>query len=169
MTRILYVARLLIAQLMPAMTSLVRPVPLAPSTRTLISFTPGATPPVYSGVTDAATLALPAMMPAMCVPWPNASLTDGSPVTKLTFATTLFVSALCAVIPESTTATPISEPFTPAIAPMPSSPDLPAQTWSAAVDLFDTDIDVRTSTSPDSSLTPVSAANPETSSLLAYN
>ena len=31
----------------------------------------------------------PAMIPATCVPWPYASASDGSPVTKLTFATTL--------------------------------------------------------------------------------
>ena len=39
-------ARLSIAQSMPAMTSLVRPLPSAPSTRTLTRFAPGAMPPL---------------------------------------------------------------------------------------------------------------------------
>src|SRR5262245_24390822 len=38
-----------------------------------------------------ATAPFPAIMPATCVPWPNASATDGSPVTRLTFAITLFL------------------------------------------------------------------------------
>ena len=57
-----------IAQSMPAMTSLVSPEPSAPSTRMLISLTPGATPPVYRFVTDPA--GLPDTIPATCVPCP---------------------------------------------------------------------------------------------------
>ena len=89
------------------------------------------------------------MMPAMCVPWPYTSATPGSPVTKLTFATTLFDSAACAEMPESITATPIPFPVTPATAPMPRSPPTPARVWSAAVETFETDIQVRTGTSPE--------------------
>ena len=47
----LYFALFAITHSTPAMTSLVRPVPSAPSTRTLIRFAPGAMPPVYSFVT----------------------------------------------------------------------------------------------------------------------
>ena len=51
MTRMLYFALFAITHSTPAMTSLVRPVPSAPSTRTLIRLAPGAMPPVYSFVT----------------------------------------------------------------------------------------------------------------------
>ncbi len=43
--RILYLSRFSITHSMPAMTSLVYPVPSGPRTRTLTSFTPGAMPP----------------------------------------------------------------------------------------------------------------------------
>ena len=44
--------RLAMTQSMPAMTSLVRPEPREPSTRTSISRTDGALPPANAGVTD---------------------------------------------------------------------------------------------------------------------
>ena len=84
------------------------------------------------------------------MPWPNASLTDGSPVIRLTLATTLFASAACGEMPESTTATPMPWPLTPGIAPIPNSPPAtPARTWSAAVAWLETDIPIFTSGSPD--------------------
>ncbi len=64
-TRMLYRARLAIAQSIASMTSLVRPTPRASITRRLIRCAPGATPFTPSGCRE-----LPAMMPAMCVPWP---------------------------------------------------------------------------------------------------
>ena len=93
MTRMLYVARLLMAHSIPAMTSLVRPLPFAPSTRTLISLHAGRNAALVERRHGGRALPVPAIMPATCVPWPNASSTDESPVTKLTFATTLFASA----------------------------------------------------------------------------
>ena len=46
-TRILYLSRFSMTHSMPAMTSLVHPVPFAPRTRTLMSLTSGAMPPRY--------------------------------------------------------------------------------------------------------------------------
>ena len=68
---------------------------------------------ILCGITRCAAVGEPAMMPAMCVPWPNLSPTVGSPGMKLTAATTLPASASCAAMPESTIATPTPSPVTP--------------------------------------------------------
>ena len=111
-------------------------------------------------------LPLPAMMPAMCVPWPCASAVERSPDTLLTLAITFRVNAGCAEMPESTTATVMPAPVTPGIAPRPRSrPACPLRTWSAAVAAVDTSMNGTTGASPDS--TSRSAASCDTCALFA--
>ena len=120
--RILYLSRFAMTHSMPSMTSLVHPVPFAPRTRTLMSLTSGAMPPLYSGVvTYFDALLLPAMMPAMCVPCPCASFVEGSPAILLTLKRTFPFNAGCGAMPVSRIATVTPAPVTPGIAPRPSS------------------------------------------------
>ena len=70
MTRMPYFARFSMTHSIPAMTSLVHPVPVALRTRTFTSRTSGAMPPRYDEVTYFEAVLLPAMMPEICVPCP---------------------------------------------------------------------------------------------------
>ena len=76
-------------------------------------------------MTFVAAVGEPAMMPAMCVPWPKPSAVVVSPVAKLMEYETLPASAACEVaMPESITATPTPLPVTAGYPPIPKKPGL---------------------------------------------
>ena len=104
------------ARVSALMTSLVRPTQSALRTLSAIRRTPGAIPLAEEVESEP----LPAMVLAMCVPWPHPSsypLRRVMPPTKSTWTTMRPVNSGIAAIPESMIATPTPRPVTPSGTP----------------------------------------------------